>query len=730
MKGMVFILKRKILIIDDSLVKLEITKRALADKYDLLMASSGMEGLSVLENEKPDLILLDIEMPEMDGYEVMKKITSIKKLKNIPVIFFTSRSDEESELYGFSLGAVDYITTPFSPPRLLKRLELHMSLVQQKNELSDFNVKLKKLVDERTYDLQKALIAAQAADKAKTTFLANVSHEVRTPLNSIIGFSELAYNDDSLNRTRSYIGKTLENAGWLLDIINNILDIPNIESGKITLEKIPFDLNDLLEYCSTVAASIAEEKGLSLLSGDTAAIEKKLIGDPMRLRQVIISLLSNAVKFTNIGTVELLASVLESNKKNVTICFEVKDSGIGISPEQIEKICEPFIQADNSIKRKAGGIGLGLTIAKSIVESMGGKLTVESEPGIGSKFGFSLTFDYANDKEDIPAQNIVFNDFEKPVFSGDVLVCEDNSLNLQVICDHLERVGITPETAANGLEGAKIAESRVKNNEKPFDLILMDIHMPVMDGIDATKLILGLDVKTRIVALTANIAAADKEIYIRSGMSDIIGKPFTSKELWRCLAKFLPISRYIAVDKYRQAKEESQTQKLLKTNFVKNNQTTYNDFIKALNDGETKLAHRIVHTLKSNAGQIGEELLSSAAAVVDTMMKNKDNRINDELLLNLEEQLTKVLNELSPLLDEASETQDNSQPLDTEKTLELLDELETLLIRKETKCIKLLDKINAIPGAEELAGFIEGCKFKLALESLETVREGLVSENA
>jgi len=718
--------KRRILIIDDSLLKLEVTKKALIGNYDVLTALSGNEALDILEKERIDLILLDIEMPEMNGYQVMKKIKSIELFKYIPIIFLTSRSDEESELYGFSLGAVDYITTPFSPPRLLKRLELHLSLVNQKNELREFNENLKQLVAERTSDLQKALFAAQAADRAKTTFLANVSHEVRTPLNSIIGFSELAQNESSLNKTRSYIDRTLENAGWLLDIINNILDIPNIESGRIILDHIPFELSKLLAYCNTVFSPLAGEKGISLYCNTKVYTGKKLIGDPMRLRQVIMCLLSNAVKFTNSGTIELLTTVEKLSKTSVTIVFELKDSGIGITPEQIDVICQPFIQVDDKITRKVGGVGLGLTIAKSIIESMGGELKVESEVGKGSIFSFSLSFDLADDSETTPSNAIIFNDHEIPVFSGDVLVCEDNDLNMQVICDHLLRVGITPIVAQNGKEGVEIVEQRFRKNETPFDLILMDIHMPVIDGLDAAMLIIGMGVKTPIVAITANILADDIERYEKSGISDTVGKPFTSKELWRCLAKYLSVKGYKSINKNYQATEETKTLRLLKTNFARNNKNTFAELTQSLDNGNIKLAHRIAHTLKGNAGQIGEERLRSAAAVVDSNLKDGKNKLGSEQLLNLEIELALVLDELSPLLADSRKVS-KIEEIDITKTLEMLDELSLLLKNKDTKCLRFLDEVYAIPGTEELVRQIEGCKFKKALASLDIVKERLVS---
>jgi len=713
-------MKHKILIIDDSIVKLELTKTALTRNYDVIMSSSGKEALALLQEEMPDLILLDIEMPEMNGYEVIKTLKETDRTKNIPVIFLTSRSDEESELYGLSLGAIDYIITPFSTPLLLKRLELHLSLVEQKKELRSFNENLRELVNERTEKLRYALVAAEVADNEKATFLSNISHELRTPLNGIIGFSELAQSNDSLNKVKDYIGRIRENAGWLCDILINILDIPNIESANFKLDMISFELQEILTTCQSVITPMAEEKGLSLFCNIDPDSNVKILGDPARLRQVIMSLLSNAVKFTNEGTIELLVSVTDFDKDSITIDFEVNDSGIGISHDKIERIIEPFMQSDNSSTRRVGGIGLGLTIAKKIIECMGGKLKVESTIGVGSKFSFKLKFEFVNDKGDALTQKLAFSELEIPIFEGEILVCEDNSLNRQVISDHLARVGLNIVLTHNGKECVDIVTKRKENNEAPFSLILMDIHMPVMDGMEAATIITSLGVSTPIIALTANTMSGDTALYAIYGMSDTIGKPFTSHELWRVLAKYLPVVSYTTIDK-RDHVEETKTQKLLKINFFKNNQTTYNDIISAIDNGDISLAHRLAHTLKSNAGQIGEERLRVSAALTESMLSDGMSKLSDEHKRSLKFELGAVLDALAPLLD--TNPKNAAKPIDIIKTIEIFDKLKPLLENKDMRSMKFLDDISIIPGSEELVELIEACRFKQALISLESLRE-------
>ncbi|MDR0464594.1 MAG: response regulator [Treponema sp.] len=381
---------------------------------------------------------------------------------------------------------------------------------------------------------------AEIASVTKSTFLANMSHEIRTPMNSIMGFSELALDGETSPKTRDYLQKIKTNAEWLLQIINDILDISKVESGKMELEKIPFDMHELLSGCRTLILPKAVEKGIILHFYAEPSVNKKPVGDPTRLRQVFINLLSNSVKFTNTGMIKLQAVLKSISDTSITMHFEIKDSGIGMTPEQVSKIFEPFIQAESGTTRKYGGTGLGLTITNNIVKLMGGELLVDSMPGVGTKFCFDLTFDaidYSSDKNS--EQTLMLDEIEKPFFNGEILLCEDNTMNQEVICDHLARVGLKTIVADNGKIGVDMVKRRMNYGEKQFDLIFMDIHMPVMDGLEASAKIIELKTGIPVIAMTANIMSGDWDIYKKSGMNDCVGKPFTSQELWRCLLKYL-----------------------------------------------------------------------------------------------------------------------------------------------------------------------------------------------
>jgi len=581
---------------------------------------------------------------------------------------------------------------------------------------------------EALFEIEKQKMEAEIANSTKSTFLANMSHEIRTPMNSIIGFAELAQYGDIPVKTREYLNNIQESAQWLLGLINDILDISKIESGKIDFERIPFDLTDIFSHCQSAIIPRTVEKGIMLYCYAEPSIGKKLLGDPIRVRQIIMNLLSNAVKFTKSGTVKLLASLIKTDDKSAAIQFEVKDSGIGMTAQQIERIFEPFRQADDSITRKFGGTGLGLTITKNIIELMGGTLSVVSAPGVGSKFSFELVFDLVDDISVVKTEKITMNSFERPNFKGEVLVCEDNTLNQQVVCDHLSRVGLRTTVAYNGKEGLNAVAERMQNNEKPFDLIFMDIHMPIMDGLEAATQIKELGVKTPIVALTANIMSNDLELYKKSGMQDTVGKPFTANELWRCLVKFLPVESYTAINRSRQADEDTKTIKLMKTNFVNNNQNTLSDFITSINNGDIKKAHRIAHTIKGSASQIGEKRLQTAAAVAESMLVDGKNQLSEEHVKNFETELLLVLNDLAPLLDEAKPSVE-AGPINAEAAWEMINKLEPLLLNRDTRCVKLADEAAATPGMEDLAKLIRGFKFKQALEAVEKIKERLVSGN-
>ena len=572
-------------------------------------------------------------------------------------------------------------------------------------------------------ELKASAEEAKAASHSKSVFLANMSHEIRTPMNSIVGFSELALDDNISARTTDYLQKILENSEWLLQIINNILDLSKIESGKMELENIPFNLHDLFSACRTLIMPKAIEKGLATHFYAEPSVGKTLYGDPTRLRQVLVNLLYNAVKFTNTGLIKMQASVKNIGTDTVTMLFEIKDSGIGIAADQMKRIFDPFIQAETGTTRKFGGSGLGLPITKNIVEMMGGQLNLESTPGVGSKFSFEITFDAVDsDNAGTVTERIVLNDLKKPAFEGEVLLCEDNSMNQQVICEHLTRIGLKTEIAQNGKIGVEMVKDRVRKGEKQFDLIFMDIHMPVMDGLEAAAKISEFDPAIPIVAITANIMSNDREIYASRGMSDCIGKPFTSQELWRCLMKYFRPVSWQKEDGVTRERADNDLRQSLINNFVKNNRGKYDEIKNAINTGDIKLAYRLVHTLKSNAGQLNKTLLQKAAGEVENNLRDRHNLVTPRQMETLKTELNAVIAALSPLVRESVQPVSSEMP-DTDSVREMLEKLEVLLKEGDAECLNFIRQLQMIPESQELIQQINNFDFDPALKTLATLME-------
>jgi len=588
------------------------------------------------------------------------------------------------------------------------------------NSVKDETVRI-----ENQEQLRKATTAAQAASVAKTTFLANMSHEIRTPMNSIIGFSELALENAVNPVAKEYLAMIKDNAGLLMQIINNILDITKVESGNVELEMIPFDLQELLSSCKSVMMPRAIEKNIDLQFYAESSLGKVLLGDPTKLRQVLLNLLANAVTFTAAGSVKLLTSVISETKSSVTLRFIIRDTGIGMTSEQIAKVFDPFMQADASTTRKYGGTGLGMAITKNILDLMGSNLDIESEPGAGTVISFELTLETTEKIPEMSETRNPIKELDKPTFEGEVLVCEDNHMNQRVIIDHLGRVGLKAEIAENGQIGVNKVRTRIDENMVPFDLILMDIHMPVMDGMEATRKIIQMGTRTPIVAMTANIMADDRESYKAAGMADYVGKPFTSQELWRCLLKYLKPVSFARTNKKEGRNIRTEFHKKLEDDFVASNRNRFSEIMNALDANNLTLAHRLVHNLKSNAGLIGKTTLQKTAAEVEKMIKGGKGEVTEAQMSVLRTELYTVLDELSLNMTEATGNLQPAADLDVSVVRKMLDELEPLLKSGNPECRKMIDDLRAIPGSDTLVRQIEDYDFDAAAAVLSEMKKHL-----
>ena len=390
-----------------------------------------------------------------------------------------------------------------------------------------------------------------------------------------------------------------------------------------------------------------------------------------------------------------------------------------MTSRQIERIYDPFMQADSSTTRNYGGTGLGLPITKNIVELMGGELAVESMPGSGSTFHFELTFDTVEAMDDEPDYKEI-KIIEKPGFDGLILICEDNLMNQRVISEHLEAVGLKSVIAENGKLGVEMVRERMEKGQPPYDMIFMDIFMPVMDGAEAASMITALGTQTPIVAMTANVMTGELENYRKCGMYDCVGKPFTTQELWRCLLKYLTPVSFTGVDEANQTRENDELRKKLCVKFAKDNQNKYGEISGAIAAHDVALAHRLTHTLKGNAGQIGMTALQNAAAEAEALLK-AGTLPAEELLRSLETEINTALGVLKPLLETPAE-HTGTGALHAEQVRALFERLSLMLTNINPECADLLDEIRAIPGAEKLAKQIEDYDFELAAVTLAGLR--------
>ena len=392
--------------------------------------------------------------------------------------------------------------------------------------------------ERRLAEMQLAVEYADQANRAKSQFLAHMSHEIRTPMNSIIGMSYLALQEELGETARDYLTRVNRSARDLLAVINDILDFSKIDAGKVELERLPFGLQASLDQVDSICGHLAREKALRFTTHLAPDVPAVVAGDALRLGQILLNLAGNAVKFTERGAVDVTVGVASSDAESVTLEFRVRDTGIGLSAEQIDRLFEAFRQADASSTRKYGGTGLGLTIAKQLVELMGGRIWVESTVGQGSVFAFTATFGRVAEApvapvgpgpDDVAAA--------RARLSGTrILVAEDNAFNQLVIKRLLTRFDATVTVCTTGAEAIAALE------RAPYDLVLMDVQMPEMDGYEATRRIRRIPAHAgqRIIAMTANAMQDDRQRCLDAGMDDFETKPIDPDRLYLTLAKWLP----------------------------------------------------------------------------------------------------------------------------------------------------------------------------------------------
>ncbi len=382
----------RILIIDDVTDNIDMLVHALDGIAEVRFALSGSKGLQRIREQAPDLVLLDVMMPDMNGYEVFAELQASALTASIPVIFVTAKNDPLSETSALNAGAVDFIHKPINPTVVKARVKMHLSHRAREREVGQLNAELEQRVQERTQALKDALLKIETAQQARANLLANMSHEFRTPLNIVLGISHLVAKRIPDPQVQSQMEKIALSGKSLLSLLNDILDMSRFEANKFEIETMDFDLQTVVDACLGLVRERARNKGLSLEVQIDQVVPQDLHGDPLRLGQILANLMGNAIKFSAKGLVILRIRLTEARGSQIVLRFEVEDRGIGIRSEDQGRIFEPFEQGDASIDRAYGGVGIGLTICKFLTQMMGGTVGVVSQLGQGSTFWAEVPF--------------------------------------------------------------------------------------------------------------------------------------------------------------------------------------------------------------------------------------------------------------------------------------------------------------------------------------------------
>lgn len=515
--------------------------------YEIDHAYQGEEAVEMVEEAAEEgnpysLVFMDVRMPPgIDGIQAIKKIW--KKYPHTEMVICTAYSDYSWNEIIRNLGNTDkllFIKKPFDATAVKQMAMTLTTKWQLQQESISYTDKLETEVAERTRQLNELVEKyremkdrAEKASATKSAFLANMSHEIRTPMNGVIGMNDLLLETDLDEEQHELSMMVKRSAESLLRVINDILDFSKIEAGKMEIERIPFNIKKVVSEVAEVLSFSSREKGLKIRYSIDNNIPSDLLGDPTRLKQVLLNYGSNAVKFTEEGHVSIDAEHLGSEDKEHLIRFSVTDTGVGIPENKQSEIFSSFSQGDSSTTRKYGGTGLGLAICRQLAELMDGKLGVESEVGAGSTFYFTVPFQAVESNDRCGSPDEPAEDAKPFPENLRILLAEDNKMNQMVATKMLEKEGFIVDVVENGSEAVRAVE---KNQ---YAFVLMDIQMPEMDGYEATEIIRNMEkdkeLHLPIIALTASAMEEDKKLCLKAGMDDFIPKPVDKKELTNVL---------------------------------------------------------------------------------------------------------------------------------------------------------------------------------------------------
>jgi CheY-like chemotaxis protein/HPt (histidine-containing phosphotransfer) domain-containing protein len=680
-------LKANILLVEDNeAVRFVMANNLKRQGYKIWEATNGNDAIETCRKTMPNMILMDLAMPGMDGFEACASIKQLPGGNQVPIVMVTAFDDPDSIKKGFRAGAMDYLIKPVPKALLDSRVKLILLANQTRETLADQIEQRTRALASSNLDLEMAKRKAETASRAKSEFLANTSHEIRTPMTAIIGMTRLALDETDIAPELEDRLHTILNSSYaLLRIINDILDFSKIDAGKLELDPTPFNIRNSLNVVKKSLEVVALDKNLSFSVEMNEDVPNFLYGDMGRLQQIIINLTNNAIKFTEKGkvqiTVEIAEKGLEKTGKAI-ILFKVTDTGIGIPEDKQKIIFQPFTQAEGHTTRKYGGTGLGLSISKRLIHIMNGEIGIESKESQGTIVFFTVPLDISSSSEcETPVLNDDITPGDIDLSNYRVLLVEDNKINQKVAVGILKKSGIKIDLAQDGQE----AVNSVKNSS--YNVVLMDIQMPVLDGLEACRQI-RLDDRFKelpVIAMTAHAMKGDRELCISSGMNDYISKPIDPDQLILVLAKWL-IPNKNNIKKIKTNKiSSSQIEKIsdpviqgsqvetieipginfeeglkrmggdydfyieMLQDFVNEFQEAILEIKEVIADNDINKADRLAHTLKGAAGNLSITEVQQEALKLEMAFKEKNLDLASELIDTVEEKLNTAIKLISGL---------------------------------------------------------------------------------
>jgi CheY-like chemotaxis protein/HPt (histidine-containing phosphotransfer) domain-containing protein len=679
--------KVDILIVDDrpeNLLALE----SLLEGPDLniIKAGSGNEALGLMLKYEFALVLLDVQMPEMDGFETAELMRGTKKTRHIPIIFLTAISKEQRHVFkGYETGAVDYLFKPLEPEILKSKVKVFLDLYWQRKALERSTNNLKQTVaklKKSEVELKKAKEAAEAATESKNEFLANLSHEIRTPLNTILGMEDLFRESPVTPEQEEYLAGICSSGEALLDLVDDIIDLSKLEAGCLKLEYIDFDLEERIEKTCQNMALRTRTKAVELSWKVMPGVPTSLIGDPARLHQILVNLIENVIKDAEKCKVVVKVSIADgvsksSLKSKRRLMFSIRDIGGEIPRSETNEVSENFIEADDFSTRKYGEDGPGMNLSKRLIELMGGHVCTKNKEdpdilkpaGANEKFtidcperGVYFVADFqvqSEDKRQNPPQPAKSDDAAKDLKALNILVVEDNAQNLMLIKSYLKKTPYQINVSENG----ERAVTKFLSGE--YDLVLMDIHMPVMDGYSATGAIRqwereNMATETPIIALSAAAHKEDLQKCLNSGFSAHLSKPIKKSKLIEAIEKYGRRHLEAVAGESQDAKQTSMSKPLrnkaqnevdkvaaksvvsvdreLKAIIPKFFEYTRKDIDSmraALAQDDFETIRLLAHSIKGAGSGYGFDFISDVGRLLENAAKEKDAQMVDQQLVEL-----------------------------------------------------------------------------------------------